>query len=251
MLKSEQGDDARYAAFAVSEMARVHREDLATNRMEIITSLENLVKNGDGCVHIYNALEELDAVEAVPALLLSSDQNARDAAEAILRKTGKQVIPEPEVAQGLHPLRKARVGDWVLYAVETKTPILSTIHESKQTVTAVTETGITVETISIIDDKEIKSPPETIGFSELPKLMRPTQASTLREVPLGKEELVVRGSKIVTQCVEFDADQDKQKCKTKTWINTERVPIFGLVKYESESGAVKLHMELKDFGWGN
>lgn len=183
-----------------------------------------------------------------------------DAAVAQLSKT-KSETTDAEVRGSVeklltvlnNPLRKAKVGDWMLLAVNVDTGKIIRSFESKQVVTHVTETDITLETTSKMGERNPRTQSQVVKFSEPYSFMQASQGAANKELATGNEKLSINGKEVDTKWVEFEQTLESNGkeivSKCKIWTNTELVPLSGIVKFERD-GEGKMSMELKDYGRG-
>jgi hypothetical protein len=166
----------------------------------------------------------------------SSDSEVRDLA-------GKLLIAVT------NPFRNAKVGDWACYSH----PFPSQFGfggETKYVVTKVTETEVTLDQYNL---QEPGSKPRTltIKFEESNRYLY-LREQKVKELGTAEETITVNGKDFHTRCDEFEttlpAKEHDELSNYKIWVNTDLVPLDGMVKYERDTGGRKLIIELKDYG---
>jgi hypothetical protein len=150
-----------------------------------------------------------------------------------------------------NPFKNAKVGDYITYKMTIKGSKGSTTI--KQTVTAVTDKEVTIESRTTIDGKEF---PPTTNSIDLTKSGDPSAAldkskGEVKNLDSGKETLPINGKEYACTWVKTKSVTklgDKEfTAEAKTW-TCKDVPLGGVVKVESSSEIFSSTMELVEFG---
>jgi hypothetical protein len=154
-------------------------------------------------------------------------------------------------AEDENPYKNAKVGDWAKYKMAIKAGGTAMESEQKQTVTARTETEVTIEMVMVMGGKENKAT-FTVKLNEKfePYKMKNVETE-VKEGASGSEALTINGKSVDTKWKELEVINKLQgtemKSKVKLWFSPDVK--LGLAKMESDSGAMgKTTLELVDFG---
>ena len=147
---------------------------------------------------------------------------------------------------------KAKVGDWTSMKMSVKGLEIT----MKQTIIAKDDTTATLKMEQSFGGKDLPPQEQKISLSQLgdpTKLASKADAAKVEKLKSGKETLTIKGNKVNCEWIEVktsaNAGGNAFTTIAKIWTSRE-IPLYGLVKMESDVMGQKMTMELVDYGRG-
>jgi len=153
-----------------------------------------------------------------------------------------------------NPFKDAKVGDWVKYKQAVNAGGMKMDAELKQTVTAKTDTEVTVELeMTMAGNPPGKSSIKIPLDKKYEPYKQPGMDAEVKELGKGEEKVTVGGKTYDAKWVQVEvinkAQGAEMKSTVKVW-TVATVPVGGLVKMDGDMMGGKVTMELVEFGNG-